>query len=95
MEQEFVERMIESVRDLQAARIAQARMLRALIASHPNPDALREAWHRFSSPSISDASTSRVLNPERQAIHDAMLLAMKDWGDRLAADLPPPSPPRE
>lgn len=89
-QEEFFARIAETLRDLQAARIAQARMLRSLIASHPNPDALREAWLRFSSASISDASTSKALNPELQAIDEALLLALKDWGDHLEEDSPAP-----
>lgn len=84
------EALAETIRQLQAGQIAQARMLRAIISSHPNPAGLREAWRRFSSPSIAEASMSAISDPGRRAMHDALSLAMKDWDGRLERDLPAP-----
>ena len=85
-----MDELIEAVRHLQANQIAQSRVLRALIASHPNPKALREAWSRYVSPSLADASLSRVSDPGREPVHSAMLEALQDWDERLASDLPAP-----
>lgn len=81
------EEIAKALRDLQAGQIAQTRVLRALIASHPDPDALRAAWHRYSSPSAADAATAKVLNPERSPVHAAVAEALQAWNERLEADL--------
>lgn len=82
-----MEELIAAVRDLQAGQIAQARVLRALIASHPDPDAMREAWRRYAAPSIAGAGISQATEPARRAVHDAMSQALADWDERLARDL--------
>jgi hypothetical protein len=85
--EEAFDGIAEAIRGLQAGQIAQARVLRALIASHPDPDAMRAAWLAFSSVSASDAATSKVLNPQRAAIHQANEEAIADWTRRVEQDL--------
>lgn len=85
-----MEELIVAIRDLQAAQIAQSRVIRAIIASHPAPDALREAWHRYASPAIAEASTAQIADPERHAVHSALAQAMSDWDARLERDLQTP-----
>lgn len=80
--------IVGAIRNLQAAQIAQTRVLRALIASHPDPDAMREAWRRYSSGSIADASLAKTTDPERLAVHEAMAEALQAWDARLEQDLP-------
>jgi len=81
------EGIADAIRGLQAGQIAQTRVLRALIASHPDPDAMRAAWLRYSSVSASDAATAKVLDPQRSAIHEANEQAIADWSQRVAQDL--------
>jgi len=78
------EEIAKALRELQAGQIAQTRVLRALIASHPDPDAL---WHRYSAPSAAEAATAKVLNPERSPVHAAVADALQAWNERLEADL--------
>ena len=85
---QFATSVAEAIRGLQAAEIAQARVLRAIIASHPDPDALREAWRRYAAPSIADASLSVATDPQRQAVHQALADALAQWDGYLAHDLP-------
>lgn len=82
-----MEELIDTVRELQAQQIAQSRMLRALIASHPAPDALRLAWSAFSVPSLVDTSLARISEPDRALIHDAIADAIQAWTARLERDL--------
>lgn len=85
----------DAIIGLQAGQIAQARMLRALIASHPRPVALRDAWNRFSAPSIANAEASRAIDPARATVHAALARELEDWSRRLAQDLGKhASPPR-
>ena len=81
------EQIAEAIRGLQAGQIAQARMVRALISSHPDPDALRAAWHHYAAPSAADAATAKVLDPKRAQMHEAVSEAIQAWNDRLDADL--------
>lgn len=90
METEDGSSLVEVINGLQAGQIAQARMLRAIISSHPNPAALRAAWHRFAGAPMADAAASKVLDPRRAAAHHALVQALQDWTDRLEADLPAP-----
>jgi hypothetical protein len=88
--EDFVAQVTNAIRDLQAGQIAQTRMLRAVISTHPNADGLRRAWREFSAPSIVEAELAKTTDPTRRAMHEALLLALKDWDDRLERDLPPP-----
>lgn len=85
-----MEELIAAVRGLQANQIAQTRMLRALIASHPAPDALRLAWKAFSVPSAVDASLGRISDPSQATAHDAVAQAIRAWDARLERDLQKP-----
>lgn len=78
--------LIQAIRELQAGQIAQTRVLKAIIASHPDRDALREAWRRLSSASIADAALSSAADPSRRAIFEALTAALQDWDSRLAED---------
>lgn len=89
MEDPF-EQIAEAIRGLQAAQISNTRMLRAIISSHPNPDALKEAWHRFSSTSIADVEMQIAADPARRKMHEALGEALTDWSKRLEQDLPKP-----
>lgn len=77
----------EAIIGLQAGQVAQTRMLRAVISSHPNPVALRKAWRSFSAPSIADAEVSKISEPSRFPMHDALLQALQDWDAYLDRDL--------
>lgn len=87
MEMEDIEIVSEAIRGLQAGQIAQGRILRALISSHPNPEALRAAWHRYYGGPVASSSVSKVTDPAREVMHDAVLQAMRDWDRRLEEDL--------
>ena len=80
----------DAINGLQAGQIAQARMLRALISTHPNPDALREAWTQFCGGPMASAATSKVTDPDREPAHQALVQALQDWTHRLERDLPKP-----
>lgn len=86
MEREALELLVEAIRNLQAGQIAQARVLRAIIASHPLPLALQDAWREYAAPSIADVELSKIADPSRRAIHDALALALSDWDAYLARD---------
>lgn len=85
--------LAETLRYLMASNIAQARVLRALIASHPNPVAVRGAWLRYGSPSAADAAMKRITDPSREAMQAEIQQCLKDWSERLEADLPPRGTP--
>ncbi|WP_164087191.1 hypothetical protein [Stenotrophomonas maltophilia] len=82
-----LEDVAEAIRGLHAEQIAQGRVLRALISSHPNPEAMRKAWARFAAGPASDAAMSKVLQPERIAIYEANEQAIADWTRRVEEDL--------
>jgi len=84
----FEQAVAEALRGLQAGQIAQARMLRAIISTHPDPGALREAWRGFSAASIAEASLSAISDPKRREMHEALARAIRDWDERLERDLP-------
>lgn len=89
---EFARQIGDAIRGLQAGQIAQTRMLRALISTHPNPDALREAWTGFAAGPSAAAATSKVIDPGRAAMHEALARALDDWTRRLEEDLPKRGP---
>lgn len=86
MERQALESLIEAIRNLQAGQTAQGRVLRAIIASHPDPAALQHAWRAYAAPSIADAELSKIADPNRRAIHEALALAFSDWDACLARD---------
>ncbi len=81
-----MESIAEAIIGLQAGQIAQARMLRAIISSHPDHEALRHAWHSFVAPSIAEAELSKISDPRRRAMHEALSQALADWDEYLARD---------
>lgn len=87
MDDEAMEVLLPVIRQLQAGQIAQARVIRALIASHPDPDAMRRAWHAYASPSIADAGLAKLGDPSRLEAHQAVADAIQDWDERLEQDL--------
>ena len=87
---EPMEQIAEALRYLQAGQIAQTRMLRAIISTHPDGDALRAAWRNFSAPSIADAELAKISDPAQRAVHADLLEALQAWGERLERDLPAP-----
>lgn len=87
MEEVFAQ-ITEAIRNLQASQIAATRMIRAIISTHPDPVALRKAWQSYASPSIVEAEIRKASDPDRLAIHQALLQALKDWDGRLDRDLP-------
>lgn len=80
--------LMDRIRGLQAGQIAQTRMLRAIISTHPDPAALRQAWASYSVPSVTDAALEKAANPDRVALQEALLQALADWSRRLEGDLP-------
>lgn len=78
------------INGLQAGQIAQARMLRAIISTHPDPAALRKAWASYAGGPMASAATSKVIDPGREEAHQALVQAMQDWTERLERDLPAP-----
>lgn len=89
---EFAGQIEDAIRGLQAGQIAQTRMLRAIISTHPAPDALREAWKRFHAGPAASAATSKVIDPRRAAMHEALAQSLDDWTRRLEEDLPKRGP---
>lgn len=55
--EEVFKGMADAIGELQAQGIANSTMLEALVMSHPDPAALRRAWHQISSPRIADNAT--------------------------------------
>lgn len=90
LEMEPMEQILEVIRSLQANQIAQSRVLRAIISTHPDPDALRAAWRNFSVPSVVEAELAKVSDPARVAVHGDLLDALQAWTERLERDLPAP-----
>jgi hypothetical protein len=90
-----MEDLADAILALQAGQIAQTRMLRALIASHPAPEALRLAWEAFAIPTLTANAVHRIGGTRPPKIHDAVETAMREWSERLAADLPPREPRRD
>ena len=84
---EAFEGIVEAIRDLQAGQIANTRLLRAIISSHPDPAALREQWNRFSSTSAADVEMQIAADPARRKTREALVRALKDWSERLDQDL--------
>lgn len=83
-----MEAIADAIRGLQAGQIASTRMLRAIISTHPDPDALRKAWFRYCDAPLASAATSKVIDPARESAHSALVQALQDWTDRLGVDLP-------
>jgi hypothetical protein len=80
----------EALRGLQANQIAQTRLLRAMLKTHPDPESMRAAWRDFSAPLIADAEMSKAGDPGRLAAHQARLEALREWDARVQDDLARP-----
>ena len=80
-----MEDLSAAVRGLQAECNAQAQMLMALISSHPDQDALRQAWDARIAASMAMAATQKAAAPERAAVYERLIQGMQRWTDRLAA----------
>jgi len=84
--------LMEIIRYLQAGQIAQARVLRALISTHPEPEWMRRAFARYSSDLWMQEYLLSQSEPERAPAHAAIAQAIEDWRSRLERDLPKDEP---
>ncbi len=82
-EKQWVQDVSETLSDLQAARIAQATMLEAMIISHPNPKKLREAWERLAAPRIAAASESKAISDHALRTNEDLLYYFQNWTGKL------------
>lgn len=64
---------------LQAAQIAQATMLQAMISSHPNPSALRQRWAELVPPRAAEAVQEKASGAPGHFTNHFLLEAFQDW----------------
>jgi len=93
MDEHFKDRVTETLRYLMAEDVARTRLLRALVSTHPDPAAMRDAWLRYSANLQSNAALAATLDPKRRAVMQAELEAFARWTSYLAEDLSDGSPP--
>ena len=79
-----MEGVSDALRGLQANMTAQALVLKALIATHPDPSALLDEWRRRSSAAQASVSLGAVTDAQRRPAYDALSQALQQWEARLA-----------
>lgn len=84
---EFATLVGETFCDLQASHIAMTRMLRAIIATHPDPKALRDAWHRYAAMPVVEAEIQKAADPSKMVATQALLDELQQWNSILEEDL--------
>lgn len=78
-----MDELAEVISELQAAQIAQSRVLQALIETHPAPKALKETWLRYGSPVAASAATDAAMKD--RAADRALLYHLDRWSQRIEA----------
>lgn len=81
-----LDRLTEAVRQLQANQIADALMIRAIIASHPDPDCLHAHWDAFYAKALSEFGLSKAAEPHRALVHQACADAATRWNLQIDED---------
>jgi hypothetical protein len=74
--------LLDSISFFQAKSLADSAMIEALIISHPDPLALREAWNRVSSVQLADAFQKDVSTGGHQVEKDIVEL-IGLWTEKL------------
>lgn len=92
---DFMEQLIDAVSDLQAAGIANATIIEAIMISHPDPEALRRAWHDISSPRLAAISLSNVSRDGQRPVDRYTVERLTTWGEKLDRYFPRPESRRE
>jgi len=70
---------------LDAARLIQTQLLKAIIVTHPEPAVLRDAWLALSSGVSSLLSTDRAMGQERLQLEQDLQKATEEWSEYLAS----------
>ncbi len=87
METAWIEWVSNSIHDMQAARVAQSTMIEAMLMAHPDPEGLREAWHRLSSGRMAAGALDH--STKGRQVDADLLHHLKAWSDRLDRYHPP------
>ncbi|WP_443096797.1 hypothetical protein ACTT2I_05215 [Stenotrophomonas sp. PUT21] len=82
-EKRWVEGVQETLSDLQAARIAQATLIEAMVISHPNPRGLREAWDRLAAARIADTAGKKAYSDHAKRTNEDLLYYFQNWTQKL------------
>lgn len=79
--EQAMQALTDAVAELQAQAHGNSTMLEALVMAHPDPEKLRECWHRISAPRIADAAVAS--QTKGRTVDDAVGWYLLKWQEKL------------
>lgn len=76
-----LKQLIATVGELQAHAQGNSTMIEAIVMSHPDPKALRQAWHAISAPRI--AQTATDLATKGDEVDERYAWHYRAWSEKL------------
>ncbi|KHL55162.1 hypothetical protein [Xanthomonas cannabis] len=86
--QEWMQAVTDALSDLLAARVAQATLLEAMLVSHPDPVALRNAWDELSSQRIAVVAQSKAAAAVERPMDGYTLDQFQAWEEKFRRYFP-------
>ncbi|MCC5066517.1 hypothetical protein QYY77_03045 [Xanthomonas campestris pv. campestris] len=86
--EEWMRAVTEALSDLQAARVAQATLLEAMLVSHPDPVQLRKVWDELSSMRIAFVAQSKAAADVPRPMDAYTLEQFQAWEDKMRRYFP-------
>jgi hypothetical protein len=74
---------MEVIANAQASSIAHSTLLEAMIMSHPNPAALRQAWYDISAPRIAATSSEKIGRGGDHQVSADLIERLQNWTEKV------------
>lgn len=79
--EEALKNLVSAIAELQGQAHGNSTMLEAMLMAHPDPERLRDCWHRLSAPRIAAAETE--VQTKGRPTDEAHRYYLQAWQEKL------------